>query len=69
MLPMICIVNNESKELPEGTTVEELIVLLGLAAGICAVEVDKQLVPKREHSQCVLREGQRVEVVTLVGGG
>ncbi|MCA9304011.1 MAG: sulfur carrier protein ThiS [Phycisphaerales bacterium] len=66
---MICIVNNEPKELPEHTTVAELIRLLGLSAGICAAEVEKQLVPKREHAERVLRDGERVEIVTLVGGG
>lgn len=66
---MICIVNNEPKELPEHTTVAELIGLLGLSAGICAAEVDKKLVPKREHAERVLQQGERVEIVTLVGGG
>ncbi len=66
---MICIVNNEPKELPENTSVADLICMLGLAGGICAAEVDKQLVPKREHAERVLCDGQRVEIVTLVGGG
>lgn len=66
---MICIVNNEPKELPEHTTVADLIALLGLSAGICAAEVEKKLVPKREHSERVLQDGERVEIVTLVGGG
>jgi len=66
---MICIVNNEPRELPEHTTVAGLIALLGLSAGICAAEVDKTLVPKREHAERVLRDGERVEIVTLVGGG
>jgi sulfur carrier protein len=66
---MICIVNNENRELPEHTTVEGLIEILGLSNGICAAEVDKQLIPKREHKKRVLQDGERVEIVTLVGGG
>ena len=66
---MKCIVNNEPRELPEGTTIEGLIELLGLSAGICAAEVNKQLIPKREHKERVLADGERVEIVTLVGGG
>ena len=66
---MNCTVNGQSKELPENTTVEGLIENLGLASSICAAEVDKKIVPKRERSQMVLQEGQTIEIVTLVGGG
>ncbi len=66
---MICTVNGQSRELPEGTSVEELIELLGLAGAICAAEVDQRIVPKRERSQTILQEGQTIEIVTLVGGG
>ena len=34
-----------------------------------AVEVNLELVPRRRHAEHVLRDGDRVEVVTLVGGG
>ncbi len=66
---MICIVNGESKELPNETTVQGLIEILGLAEAICAAEVDKKIVPKRERSSVILQDGQCVEIVTLVGGG
>jgi thiamine biosynthesis protein ThiS len=56
-------------ELPEHTTVADLIARLGLSDAICAAEVDRELVPKREREERVLAAGQRVEVVTLVGGG
>lgn len=66
---MICTVNGEHKELPDQITVEALIELLGLTGSICAAEVDKKIVPKRERSETILKEGQVIEVVTLVGGG
>jgi sulfur carrier protein len=56
-------------ELPEGTTVAGLIERMGLSDAICAAEVDRELVPKRQRGERVLRGGERVEVVTLVGGG
>lgn len=34
-----------------------------------AVEVNGALVPRREHEEAIIEEGDRVEVVTLVGGG
>lgn len=66
---MLCVVNGQSIELPDSTTVAELIARLGLSDAICAAEVDRELVPKRSRAERVLREGERVEVVTLVGGG
>jgi thiamine biosynthesis protein ThiS len=66
---MLCVVNGQPMELPEHTTVADLIARLGLSDAICAAEVDRELVPKRERAGRVLRPGERVEVVTLVGGG
>ena len=61
--------NGETHELPEGTTVEELIVKLGLASSICAAEVNKAVVPRADRSSRALADGDSVEIVTLVGGG
>lgn len=66
---MKVIVNGEARELPEGETIASLIERLGLGKGACAAEVNKRLVPKREHAGTPLREGDSVELVTLVGGG
>tara|TARA_R110000737_G_scaffold2923_6_gene8663 strand:+ start:129100 stop:129300 length:201 start_codon:yes stop_codon:yes gene_type:complete len=66
---MNCIVNGTEKELPDALTVQGLIELLGMGDGICAAEVDQKLVPKRERADVVLRDGQRVEIVSLIGGG
>ena len=35
----------------------------------CAVEVNRTLVPRSRHESHQLQDGDRVEVVTLVGGG
>jgi thiamine biosynthesis protein ThiS len=56
-------------ELPEGTTVAQLIDRLGLSDAICAAEIDRELVPRRDRGEREILDGQRVEVVTLVGGG
>ncbi len=34
-----------------------------------AVEVNQELVPRERHGDWVLQEGDRLEIVTLVGGG
>ncbi|MBQ18216.1 MAG: thiamine biosynthesis protein ThiS [Planctomycetaceae bacterium] len=62
-------VNEESREVKPGATVADLITQLGLEPRYLAVERNRTLVPRREHSDCVLGEGDRLEIVTLVGGG
>lgn len=62
-------VNGEAREFPPQATVRTLIESLGLAGKACAAEVNAELVPFRKHAETVLKEGDRVEIVTLVGGG
>jgi len=66
---MTVTVNGEAREVPEGTTVAALIELVGLGRAACAAEVNRELVPKRRHTEHPLREGDSVELVSLVGGG
>jgi sulfur carrier protein len=49
--------------------VAALLASLGLDKAPCAVEVNARLVRKSEHPTHALAAGDRVEVVTLVGGG
>lgn len=61
--------NGEVRDLPDDTTVAQLLKSLQVAARGTAVEVNLELVPRSLHDQHRLREGDRLEVVTLVGGG
>jgi sulfur carrier protein len=62
-------VNGETLQAAEPQTVRQLVERLGFSAKPVAVEVNKQLVPRRQHEQTILRDGDVIEVVTLVGGG
>jgi thiamine biosynthesis protein ThiS len=66
---MTVVVNGEGKELAAGASVADLVRELGLERTPCAVEVNKRLVPKPKHGEQALGAGDRIEVVTLVGGG
>jgi sulfur carrier protein len=63
------LVNGVPRELPEGTTVAELLAQLEMPARQVAVEVNLELVPRAEHQRHALCEADRLEIVTLVGGG
>lgn len=62
-------VNGEAKEVPQNLTVAGLLDQLGLQPKYLAVERNLILVPREEHATCTLQEGDRLEIVTLVGGG
>jgi thiazole synthase len=67
-MPTISI-NNEPYDFHTGTTVAELLVTLQRDPAKLAVEVNEHVVPRAEHSRVILQPGDRVEIVTLVGGG
>ncbi|MGP1347508.1 MAG: sulfur carrier protein ThiS [Phycisphaerales bacterium] len=66
---MRLIINDTPTEAPDGTTVAELLERRNMRDQPCAVEVNRALVPKRRHAEHQLADGDRVEIVTLIGGG
>jgi thiamine biosynthesis protein ThiS len=42
---------------------------MNLSKELCAVEVNKKLIPHKERDEYILQDGDDIEVVTLVGGG
>jgi sulfur carrier protein len=62
-------VNGESRELSAGSTLAALLRDLGVNQPHVAVELNLEVVPRAQHGETVLRDGDRLEVVTLVGGG
>lgn len=62
-------INGESRETPALATLAELAEWLGLPAFGSAIELNGEVVPKSLHGQSPLKEGDRLEVVRLVGGG
>jgi len=61
--------NGQSRQLATGTSIADLLAELGLAANHVAVEVNLELVPRARHAEHRLTDGDRLEIVTLVGGG
>ncbi len=61
--------NGQTRAVAGACTVARLLEELNLAGQPCAVEINASVVPKREHGERTLREGDTVEIVTLVGGG
>lgn len=62
-------VNGEPREVPAGTSVARLLELSGAPREGVAVELNREIVRRADHPARVLAEGDRVEIVGLVGGG
>ena len=62
-------VNGEIRQVGEGMTVLLLLRALSLPETRVAVERNRSLVRKAEFADTVLGDGDRIEIVTFVGGG
>ena len=70
---MRLVINGEEKQVPDpagqaGFTIRSLLLHLGLS-GPVAVEVNRTIVPRAEHEQHALHDGDALEIVHFVGGG
>ena len=68
MRPMTIRVNGEDRDLPEGTTIRQLVAQFRLVPEKVAIELNRRLVRSDKYDQ-VLKSGDVVEIVTFVGGG
>lgn len=66
---MKLVLNGAEREAPALGTVAELAVWLDLPAFGTAIELNGAVIRKAEHPATPLREGDRLEIVKLVGGG
>ena len=61
--------NGEPYPLDQPLTLTELIARLGLTGKRLAVELNLDIVPRSQHAETRLAEGDRVEIVHAIGGG
>ncbi len=62
-------INGHERDVPALATVADLSTWLALPAFGSAVELNGQVVRRADQAQTPLRDGDRLEVVRLVGGG
>ena len=63
------VINGQARTIEVGTTVLVLLDQLGLGERRVAVERNREIVPRAQHASTVLAAGDRLELVTFVGGG
>lgn len=67
-VPLRVQINGESLCL-SACTVAELLTARGLAGKRVAVERNGAIVPRSQHAQTHLADGDQIEIVVAVGGG
>ncbi len=62
-------VNGQPQEVAEGVTLAVLLGELGVKSAHVAVLVNAEIVRRTRHAEHALEPGDKVEIVTFVGGG
>ena len=62
-------INGENRHVPGGTSVAEMVGLLGLDPHRVAVERNLEIVPRSLLGQVQVEDGDDFEIVHFVGGG
>jgi thiamine biosynthesis protein ThiS len=65
---MRLIINGEEHE-RSADTLEALVAELGMSSDRVAIELNREIVPRKKWSATALHEGDRLEIVHFVGGG
>ncbi|MEZ6137986.1 MAG: sulfur carrier protein ThiS [Pirellulaceae bacterium] len=61
--------NGKPLAVPRGTTLTQLLDMAEMRSRLVAIEVNLEIVPREQHAEYAIRDGDRIEAVTLVGGG
>lgn len=70
MTPSIRIrLNGQERDIPEGSSIADLLQLAGYGERRVAVERNGEIVPRSQHAQTPVAGGDHLEVVHAIGGG
>ncbi len=62
-------INGETKEITEQFNLRELLKELSLPVERIAIELNKEVVRKKDWENILIKDADRVEIVHFVGGG
>lgn len=66
---MIVIINGETREVTQGSTLYDVIHLLGVQERVMAAAVNMEIVKQDQWEKAVLHDQDRIELLDFVGGG
>ncbi len=62
-------INGEPVQIDAPVPIATLLATANVPPNYLAVEVNETVIPRETHAEHLIDDGDRVEVVTLVGGG
>lgn len=66
---MRLLLNGEDRQFDGVASIADLVAALGLDACKVAVERNLEIAPRSLYADTALAEGDRIEIVTFIGGG
>jgi sulfur carrier protein len=70
MTPVITLhINGDRRQFPSQTRLPALLTQLGMNPRLVAVEYNGEILQRQFWQETELQEGDRLEIVTIVGGG
>ena len=66
---MRLLLNGDDREIAQVSSVADLVSVLGLDPRKVAVERNLEIVPRSTYADTALADGDRIEIVTFIGGG
>ena len=66
---MKLLLNGEERDIAGIASIADLVSVLGLDARKVAVERNLEIVPRSTYADTALVDGDRIEIVTFIGGG
>jgi sulfur carrier protein len=62
-------INGKDSAIPDGQTIKDYLASRNLDPAAVVIEVNEAIVPKDQWAAATLKEGDRLEIVSFVGGG
>ena len=66
---MRVLVNGETKEIPNEVNLSELLKNLSLPSERIAIELNKEVVRKKDWENAKVADADKIEIIHFVGGG
>lgn len=63
------VINGDTRSFPASLTIAGLIEALDLTGKRVAIERNGEIVPRSQHGETALANGDQLEIVVAVGGG
>ena len=66
---MNILLNNKPETIFDGLTIKKLLEQKNIQNKYFAVEINQKIIPKSDHGSYLIKDGDKIEIITAIGGG